>query len=61
MRTWNDGYEAGFNAGRLRGRAAVVEEVWAFIRDHGTPVTGKGETTLSVDALFQQIDPRRES
>jgi hypothetical protein len=52
--------EYAWRGGFQTGRDSVVEQVWAFIRDHGTPVTGKGETTISVDALFAVIDPRRD-
>jgi hypothetical protein len=37
-----------------------VELVWAFIREHGTIITAKGETTISVDALFAVIEPKHK-
>jgi hypothetical protein len=57
---YSDGYTSGFTAGRTRGHADIVELVWAFIREHGTIITAKGETTISVDALFAVIEPKHK-
>jgi hypothetical protein len=57
---YSTGYENGFLAGRERGHADTVELVWEFIRDNGTIITNKGQTTISVDALFAVIEPKRK-
>lgn len=50
-------HSGGEHSGVAEGRRQVVDEVWAFIRDRCPPVTAKGETTISVDALFAVIEP----
>jgi hypothetical protein len=54
-----DRYAAGYAAGVRQGHADTVELVWEFIRDHCPPISSKGETPVSVDALFAVIEPRR--
>jgi len=57
--SWNSGYEAGWNAGRIRGRADIADIVWRYIRDKCGPITAKGETAkpICVDEMFSIIEP----
>jgi hypothetical protein len=43
-----------------RERTRIADLVWAYIRDQCPPITPKGETTISVDALLAIIEGTHE-